>query len=378
MDQNVVTLILSLLAILAGSFFILYGSIPARHVLPALLVGILLLSFGTTIPELAITLHAAFGKIDREAINAISEGSSAAIDNYKFLTKVTFPVAVIIGSCFANMFLVSGLAGLTLKKPYKIENFTYARDLPFLFLAILLVAGASWWWKTAPQVPEVEVYKIKMTIGVVFLAAAALYILVVFITELMGKKNGHYDEAGPDGSGGGPDMITALFCLVIGAGALGLGVYVLAFETPAVIEFFTRQQVDVEAFPIRPQDKLLYAQYGLLFIGLAVALPEILVTLFAWLRGDSDAVAGNLIGSTIFNLLGVLGLGILLSKGRLFDGLDWDIFNADFGILLIGAGLLAFFLYSNKRLEAWEGFLLIILYGVYWVARFTGALPFHA
>jgi cation:H+ antiporter len=375
MDQNVITLILALLAILAGSFFILYGSIPARHVLPALLVGVLLLSFGTTIPEFAITLHAAFGKMDREAINAISEGSSAAIDNYKFLTKVTFPVAVILGSCFANMFLVSGLAGMTLRKPYKIESFTYARDLPFLFLAILLVAGASWWWKTGPQVPEVEVYRIKMTIGVIFLAAAALYIFVVFVTELMGSRNRVPEEIG---EGGGPDMITALFCVLIGAAALGLGVYVLAFETPGVIEFFTRRQVDVEAFPIRLEDKLLYAQYGLLFIGLAVALPEVLVTLFAWLRGDNDAVAGNLIGSTIFNLLGVLGLGIVLSKGRMFDGLDWDIFNADFGVLLIGAGLLAFFLYSNKRLEAWEGFLLVLLYGGYWVARFTGVLPFHA
>lgn len=372
MDQNVITLALALLAILAGSFFILYGSIPARNALPPLLVGVLLLSFGTTIPEFAITLHAAFGKVDREAISAISEGSAAAIDNYKFLTKVTFPVAVIVGSCFANLFLVSGLAGLTLKKPYKIENFTYARDLPFLFLAILLVAGMSWWWKTSPNAPEVQ----KIWFGYILLAAAAAYVFVVFLTELMSRREMELNGDLPEGAG--PDMITALFCVLIGAAALGLGVYVLSFETPGVIEFFTRKQVDVEAFPIRPEDKLLYAQYGLLFIGLAVAIPEILVTLFAWLRGDSDAVAGNLIGSSIFNLLGVLGLGIVLSGGRMFDGLDWDIFNADFGALLIGAGLLAFFLYSNKRLEAWEGLLLAVLYGGYWVARFSGALPFHA
>jgi Ca2+/Na+ antiporter len=172
-------------------------------------------------------------------------------------------------------------------------------------------------------------------------------------------------------------MITALFCLLIGTGALFLGVYVLAFETPGVIEFFTRQQVDVESFPIRDADKTLYAKYGLLFIGMAMALPEILVTLFAWLRRDSAAVAGNLIGSTIFNLLGVLGLGIVLSKGRMFDGLDWNLFNADFGVLFVGAGLLAFFLYSDKRLEAWEGLLLMLLYGGYWVARFSGVLPYH-
>jgi cation:H+ antiporter len=373
MDQNVITLLLALLAILAGSFFILYGSIPARNVLPPLLVGVLLLSFGTTIPEFAITLHASFGKIDREAVNAISEGSAAAIDNYKFLTKVTFPVAVILGSCFANLFLVSGLAGLTLKKPYRIESFTYARDLPFLFIALLLVVGTSWWWHSAPQAPAVH----KTWIGFLYLAVAAVYILIVLITERLASKErmAAGEDEGPEETG--PDMITALFCLLIGTGALFLGVYVLAFETPGVIEFFTRQQVDVESFPIRDADKTLYAKYGLLFIGMAMALPEILVTLFAWLRRDSAAVAGNLIGSTIFNLLGVLGLGIVLSKGRMFDGLDWNLFNADFGVLFVGAGLLAFFLYSDKRLEAWEGLLLMLLYGGYWVARFSGVLPYH-
>jgi cation:H+ antiporter len=378
MDQNVITLLLALLAILAGSFFILYGSIPARHALPALLVGVLLLSFGTTIPEFAITLQAVFGNLDRGAVDKLSDGSPAAIETFNYLTKVPFPVAVILGSCFANLFLVGGLAGLTLKKPYKIENFTYARDLPFLFLAILLVTGISWWWsQNGNQMPHADADRTKVLIGVGLLAAAVFYIVVVFVTELMSNRDKMPAEKPEER---GPDIITALFCALLGAAGLGLGVYVLAHGTPQVIDFFAGpdRRVDFNSFPVRVQDKQLYAQYGLLFIGLAVALPEILVTLFAWLRSDSDAVAGNLIGSTIFNLLGVLGLGIVLSKGRMLDGLDWSIFNADFGVLLIGAGLLAFFLYSDKRLEAWEGFLLMVLYGGYWAVRFMGILPFHA
>jgi len=373
MEQSVITLVLALLAILAGSFFILYGSIPARHVLPALLVGVLLLSVGTTIPELAITLHSVFTPVDPKAVAKIAEVSNTTLNNYATLTKGTFPVAVILGSCFANLFLVSGLAGMTLRKPYKIESFTYARDLPFLFGSILLATWGSHWAQTYKDAIPSGFKPIYF--GYMFLGIAALYVLVVFVTELMGRRGEGRTNEDRDPSEGGPDMVTALFCLVIGTGALGLGVYVLSFETPLVIQFFTNQPIELDVFPLDIKYKLPYAQYGLLFIGLAVALPEILVTLFAWLRGDSDAVAGNLIGSSIFNLTGVLGLGIVLSNGRMLTELDWNLFSSEFGALLIGAGLLAFFLYSDKRLEAWEGFLLVVLYVGWWMARFTGHLP---
>ena len=364
-EQNVLTLALALIAILGGSFCILYGGIQARGFLPPLLVGVLLLSFGSTIPELAITLGATQGDLTREGPNTILGTSAAAIDNYAFLSKVILPVAIIIGSCFANLFLVGGLAGLILKKPYRIERLLYVRDLPFLYLAILAVGSASWWWKNLANRAD------AIWVGAAFLGAALLYLIIVLVTELRGR----IDQAGSQDAY--VDLVTALFAVLFGAVTLCLGVYVMGNETPGAIEFFTQHPVDTKAFPIAPADRLAFAQYGLLVIGIVVALPELVVTLFAWIRRDPEPVAGNLVASSIFNLLGVLGLGILVSHGRMLDGLDWDLFHFDFGVLLVGAGLLSYFMYTKSSLAAWEGLILLLLYAGYWCFRFLslGAVP---
>lgn len=343
---------LALLAILSGSFFVVSGMKGLGLAVPPALGGTLILALGTTLPEFAITLHA-----------ALATSSAASIDNYKFLTFVSFPVAVLVGSSFANIFLVSGLSGILLKKPYRIGRFVYFRDLPFLFVTIIMIAVSAWW--SASKGIEAEQ---KVWFGFALLALSLIYAAVTAFT-------GRGDLSEPEPSERAPDRVVSLFGLLVGALALGLGVYVLSVEIPGVIEAITGTTVDPKAFPIRDDNLSIYTRFGLLVVGVGVALPEIALIIVARLRGETDNVAANLVSATIFNLTLVLGLGIVLSGGRLFDGVDWRIFNADFGALLIGAGILGYCLHSERQLSAGEGFVLLLLYGGYWAARFVGLLP---
>lgn len=363
---------LAVLAILGGNALILYASIPARHILPGLLVGILLVSLGTTIPEFAITLHAALKPVTCETLRNLASCTSSTANNYAVLTKQIFPVAVIVGSCFANLFLVSGLAGLTLRKDYSIESFTYGRDLPALIIAIIAIIAITLFWdKFFPAFAEGRESRVDPRyVGYGLLGMAVVYVIAVMVSEMMMS-----DHKGAEGSGG-PDLITALFFLVIGIGALGLGVFTLSNETPNIIEFVTHQKVDFETDAARNQS--LYLKYGLLFIGLAVAIPEMLATLFAWLRREPSTVTGNFIGSSIFNLLGVLGLGIVLSGGEMMRGLSRSLILTDLFVLLGGAVLLGILLRTGRRLEPLEGLLLMGIYIAYWILRFNGMVSFNA
>ena len=353
------TAILAVLAILVGNGFILWSSLPARHRLPALLVGVLVLSVGTTIPELAIVIRAALGDVR----TSVDVGYSAtSVDNYTVLSTTTFPVAVILGSCLSNLLLVTGVAGLVLPKPFVIERFTRGRDMTFLFLAlIVLFVGVH--FSDSDRIKPIW-------IGFSLVALGILYVIVVGVTELSGG------DAPPtsDSPDGGADFISTFFYFVLGAVLLVLGVHLIFVESPSVIDAVFKP-IDLKQWPIAPGDRAKYALYGLLFIGLAVALPELIATLFARLRGQADVVAGNLIGASVFNILGVLGIGIILSHGRMVTGLDWTIFAPDLIVLAIAAVLLAIFFRTESQLDAWEGLILVGIYVAYWVLRFTSVIP---
>lgn len=114
---------------------------------------------------------------------------------------------------------------------------------------------------------------------------------------------------------------------------------------------------------------------GLTVIAVATSLPALMTSLVAALRGERDIAVGNIIGSNLFNLLGVLGITALISTGPLSispNALDFDL-----PVMLGVAALCVPLFYSGYRITRLEGLLLLGLYAVYGlhIVSFTTGMP---
>ncbi|MCL1594438.1 MAG: sodium:calcium antiporter [Actinomycetia bacterium] len=97
-----------------------------------------------------------------------------------------------------------------------------------------------------------------------------------------------------------------------------------------------------------------------LITGVGTSLPELSAAIAAARRKQSDLVLGNVLGSNVFNSLGVAGLAIVIGPGAL------ELFNPWLVGLMVGSAIFAgFFAFTGQRIARWEGFVLLSLFGIY-------------
>src|SRR5690606_18157190 len=105
---------------------------------------------------------------------------------------------------------------------------------------------------------------------------------------------------------------------------------------------------------------------GLTLVAVGTSLPELAVSLMAALRRHADVAVGNVLGSNIFNALGILGVSAILQPLPLADRIVWF----DQWVMLAAAVLLLVFLYTGRRLSRIEGGVLLLGYIAYVGANF--------
>ena len=99
---------------------------------------------------------------------------------------------------------------------------------------------------------------------------------------------------------------------------------------------------------------------ALTVVAVGTSLPELATSVVAARKGEADIAIGNVVGSNIFNILGILGVSALL-KPVMIEGMDW----VDFGMMLATAVGLWPLMGARGRLGRVEGILLLVVYGVY-------------
>ena len=109
------------------------------------------------------------------------------------------------------------------------------------------------------------------------------------------------------------------------------------------------------------------AVIGLTLVAVGTSLPELSISVIAALRRHADVAVGNILGSNIFNLLGILGISALLQPLPVHA----RILQFDQWVMLGAALLLIVFLYTGRKLSRTEGGLLVIGYGLYLWLSFT-------
>jgi cation:H+ antiporter len=106
---------------------------------------------------------------------------------------------------------------------------------------------------------------------------------------------------------------------------------------------------------------------GLTFVAVGTSLPELSISVIAALRRHADVAIGNVLGSNIFNLLGILGVSALLQPLPVHQ----RVLQFDQWVMLGTSLLLLLFLYTGSRLSRLEGGILLVGYGIYVGLSFT-------
>ncbi len=292
------------------------ASLAKRFNISDLVVGLTIVSFGTSAPELVVSVVA--------ANNGTAE---LALGN-------------VIGSNIVNICLILGLTAFL--QPLRIQQNTVWKEIPLSLLGVvvayLLVSDV--WLDDAPAAI------ISRTDGLVLLCFFLIYLYYMFEVA---RKTPEYAEATPD-----TKKIPGW--LAIGMTLLGLAGLVFGGE------LIVNAAVHIaRAFGISE------ALIGLTLVSIGTSIPELATSVVAAMRGKADLAVGNVVGSNIFNIFFILGTSATVAPLPV-----GNITLVDFGVCIF-ATLLMFvgsLMFTPKILHRKEGILLIAVYVGYiaWLA----------
>jgi cation:H+ antiporter len=275
-----------------------------------LFTGLVLVGFGTSTPELATS------------IDAVVRGSPG------------IAVGNVIGSNLANILLILGVTAVIMPIPAKRTSFR--RDAPMLALATLTVlifalSGA---------------YS-RLAGGFLVLLLAG-YLLYTYRTERV-RPDASAELHALEGTllvrtPARPAWLSLLLA------ALGLGAIMTGADLLVSASIEVAQQIGIP-------DTII----GLTVVAVGTSLPELATSVAAAIKGETDIALGNIIGSNLFNILGILGLTALVHPVTV----PRSIVVYDVWILTAATGLLLFFAFSNARIGRWEGLTFLLLYAGY-------------
>lgn len=299
---------------LAGLLLLYYGgeglvrsaaALAARFGMSPLVVGLTVVAFGTSAPELAVSLSA-----------AITSASDIAIGN-------------VIGSNIANVGLIVGISALI--RPMAVQ----AKILRYYAPVLLVITSLLCFFLANKQVSRLE--------GLLLCAGLVAYIAFTIwdARHEPARVQRDFDAATPAPA---RSMWLQVGLLVAGIAMLVAGGRLLV---EAAVDIATRLAIS-------------QAVIGLTVVAIGTSLPELATSLIAALRGYGDMAIGNIIGSNVFNVLGILGLTAAIEPLQT-AGVDW----VDIGVMTLLSVALAVFLFTRRHLDRYEGGLLLAAYLAY-------------
>lgn len=311
-------LIGGLLLLVVGGEFLVRGAVQvaSRLGVSPLVIGLTLVGFGTSTPELVTSVQA-----------ALSGSPGIAYGN-------------IVGSNIANLLLILGVCALL--APIHISSRALLRDGGVMLLVTIVFASVA------------AVMTMGIVVGAVFLTALASYIFFAFRQE-RGASTDHgaaYDKtvaAQQVDAGWVPSPSTSMLLPVLTAIA---GLAVIVFGGSLLVQ---------GAVNLARTFGISEAVIGLTIVAIGTSTPELVTSIMAAIRKQADVAFGNVIGSNIYNVLGIGGATALIAPTRVPE----EIIDFDNWVML-GVSLLVIVLaWTSRRITRWEGALLVAGYIAY-------------
>lgn len=312
-------LILAGLVLLAvGGELLVRGAGNAARMLGVspLLAGLTIVGFGTSSPELVTSLFAAFG-----------QSPGIAVGN-------------VVGSNIANILLVLGISAVI--APMVVKQTAFRRDG-------IALAGS-----TLACLAAVLYGQVDRIVGALLVFSLVGYILWTYRNER--RVTAPDDDTSTDCSAETEDAIAdaaalrrrimlALALAAVGIGATVFGAKLLVDGAIGLARTWGASETLI----------------GLTIVAVGTSLPEMVVCAIAAARNQSDIALGNVIGSNIYNVLGVLGLTAIVYPIRI----PAEIIQLDIWVLVGASALVLMFLRSGWTLKRWEGAVFLGLYACY-------------
>lgn len=286
-----------------------------------LVIGLTLVGFGTSTPELVTSVQA-----------ALSDAPGIAYGN-------------IVGSNIANILLIVGVA--TLICPITIASSALKRDGAVMFLVATLFSAIAFVTPLGPFV------------GVAFLIALIAYVYAAFRQErtLASTQNGHgavYDKSialqetdpglSPSASPRNSFVISSLYT-VVGLLLVIVGGRFLVDGAVSLARGFGISETVI----------------GLTIVAVGTSMPEFVTSVVAGIKRQGDVAFGNIVGSNIYNILGIGGATALIAPGEVPS----TIITFDNIVMISVSALLVFFAWTGLRIARWEGGVLLAGYVMY-------------
>jgi len=289
------------------------GAARAFGVSP-LLVGLTIVGFGTSMPELATSLFAAF-----------DESPGIAVGN-------------VVGSNIANILLILGVSALV--APLAVQPAAFRRDgIALVGSTLACLAAALLGFVGRPE-------------GAVLVLLLAGYIVWAYRTErrqpdaesLM-HEHVAADAAPASPGTAGPGAAASLALAALGIATTVVGARLLVDGAIDLARAWGASETLI----------------GLTVVAVGTSLPELVACVVAAARRHSDVALGNVIGSNIYNVLGILGITALVHP----IAVPPEIVRLDIWVLVGATAVLMLFLRTGWTLKRWEGGVFVALYAAY-------------
>ncbi|MFC1586065.1 calcium/sodium antiporter [Fibrobacterota bacterium] len=308
----IILTILGIILCVFGADLLVKGAsgIAAKLRIPPLIIGLTIVAFGTSLPELVVGVSA-----------SLKSNSEVILGN-------------VLGSNAFNTLLILGIAALI--HPLSVRRLIIRREVPFSILIIviffILANDALFGWSVENKLNRID--------AAVFLLLFSLFLGLIFLSL---KKDTQINDKAKT-------LKKGAFRLSILTVA-GLGLLVLGGELAV-------RYAIISAHFLNISESLIAAT----LIAGGTSLPELVTSTYAALKKEPDIAVGNVIGSNIFNLLLIPGVSGIIGS------ISYDSkYNFDLGFFLLGTIILviAMFTGTRRKLDRWEAFILILLYGGY-------------
>ncbi len=309
---NVILLLVGFIFLIKGADFFIVSSSSIAHKfnVSPLVIGLTLVAFGTSLPELAVSFAAAL---------SVQPGQTADI-----------AMGNIIGSNIANLTLILGASAVAL--PIIVKKSMSRREFPFLIGMTVLFAILGFFFQADAQIVWWE--------ALILLIVFAYYMFLM----LTGKKEIPTEEIKVI------DMKKAILLLFIGIAGVSIGGTMV---TRGAEYIAINGLVTFAGMSITKATTLV----GLSVVALGTSLPELVTSVVAAKKGENEIALGNVIGSNVFNTLFIVGLSGIVTP----LGLNGDVL-IDMIILIAITSIMIIFSISKNKITKVEGWILLGIY----------------
>jgi cation:H+ antiporter len=305
--------------LVAGAEFLVRGAsrLAVRFSLPPVLIGLTIVAFGTSLPELVVSLTAALN----------GEATAIAIGN-------------IVGSNIANLGLILGLAGIITALPVA-PGFP-RRELPILMVVSLLFTIMAWL--------NLDIDRLEGALLVAGFAGVTYFSWRAAVREPAYSQELKTTLATVESIDPGATLPSRTVWVDVLGIVLGLGGLILGAQWLVGAAAQLARALGVSELVI-----------GLTLVAVGTSLPEVATSLVAVLRGNGDIAVGNVVGSNLFNVLAIAGITAMVTPLQVPATMD-----SDFVVMILLTALVWHFAWgASGRITRWQAAILLGSYIVY-------------